>query len=313
MDAPASFHKDAKMDRSNDIYQKVTDQIIAELEKGHAPWIRPWRDGEPPFPVNALSGRPYHGINVPLLWNSASRQSFASDRWLTFHQVSGLGGQVRRGEKSSLAVLYLPRQLEETDAEGQPVLDENGEPRMRHFGIIREFRLFNLTQCDGLPKTLYEPVVRPGEPVETAEAIALSSGVTLRHRDQSQAYYKPGADLVMMPQPRQFESSDAYYATLLHELTHATGHASRLNRPGISGPKCTEARYAAEELVAEMGSAFLCAHCGIQGRLQHSNYIGYWLDILRQDKHAVIRASGMARSACEWLINAVPQHCQLSA
>lgn len=313
MEAPASFHKDAKMDRSNDIYQKVTDQIIAELEKGHAPWIRPWRDGEPPFPVNALSGRPYHGINVPLLWNSASQQSFASDRWLTFHQVSGLGGQVRRGEKSSLAVLYLPRQLEETDAEGQPVLDENGEPRMRHFGIIREFRLFNLTQCDGLPQTLYEPVVRPGEPVDTAEAIALSSGVTLRHRNQSQAYYKPGADLVMMPQPRQFESTDAYYATLLHELTHATGHASRLNRPGISGPKCTEARYAAEELVAEMGSAFLCAHCGIQARLQHSNYIGYWLDILRQDKHAVIRASGMARSACEWLINAVPQPCQLSA
>lgn len=313
MEAPASFHKDAKMDRSNDIYQKVTDQIIAELEKGHAPWIRPWRDGEPPFPVNALSGRPYHGINVPLLWNSASQQSFASDRWLTFHQVSGLGGQVRRGEKSSLAVLYLPRQLEETDAEGQPVLDENGEPRMRHFGIIREFRLFNLTQCDGLPQTLYEPVVRPGEPVDTAEAIALSSGVTLRHRNQSQAYYKPGADLVMMPQPRQFESNDAYYATLLHELTHATGHASRLNRPGISGPKCTEAHYATEELVAEMGSAFLCAHCGIQGRLQHSNYIGYWLDILRQDKHAVIRASGMARSACEWLINAVPQPCQLSA
>lgn len=85
------------MDRSNDIYQKVTDQIIAELENGNVPWIRPWRDGEPPFPINALSGRPYHGINVPLLWNSADKQSFASDRWLTFHQVSALGGQVRRG------------------------------------------------------------------------------------------------------------------------------------------------------------------------------------------------------------------------
>lgn len=85
------------MDRSNDIYQKVTDQIITELENGNVPWIRPWRDGEPPFPINALSGRPYHGINVPLLWNSADKQSFASDRWLTFHQVSALGGQVRRG------------------------------------------------------------------------------------------------------------------------------------------------------------------------------------------------------------------------
>ena len=113
------------MDRSNDIYQKVTDQIIAELENGNVPWLRPWRDGEPPFPINALSGRPYHGINVPLLWNSADKQSFASDRWLTFHQVSALGGQVRRGEKSSLAVLYLPRTQEEIDALGQPLLDKD--------------------------------------------------------------------------------------------------------------------------------------------------------------------------------------------
>ncbi len=307
------FHEDRTMDRSNDIYQKVTDQIIAELENGNVPWIRPWRDGEPPFPINALSGRPYHGINVPLLWNSADKQSFASDRWLTFHQVSALGAQVRRGEKSSLAVLYLPRTQEETDALGQPLLDENGEPQVRHFGIIREFRLFNLSQCDGLPQTLSEPFTRPAEPVETAEAIAMNSGVTLHHRRQSKAYYKPATDLVMMPHPQQFESSEAYYATLLHELTHATGHASRLNRPGIAGTERTEALYAAEELVAEMGSAFLCAHCGILGRLQHASYIGYWLDILRQDKRAVIRASGMARHASEWLLNAVPQPCQLSA
>lgn len=301
------------MDRSNDIYQKVTDQIIAELENGNVPWIRPWRDGEPPFPINALSGRPYHGINVPLLWNSADKQSFASDRWLTFHQVSALGGQVRRGEKSSLAVLYLPRTQEETDTLGQPLLDKDGEPKVRHFGIIREFRLFNLSQCDGLPQSLSEPFTRPTEPVEMAETIAKNSGVTLRHRRQSKAYYKPATDLVMMPHPQQFESSEAYYATLLHELTHATGHVSRLNRTGIAGAEHTKALYAAEELVAEMGSAFLCAHCGIQGRLQHASYIGYWLDILRQDKRAVIRASGMARHASEWLLNAVPQPCQLSA
>ena len=311
--APASFHEDHTMDRSNDIYQKVTDQIIAELENGNVPWIRPWRDGEPPFPINALSGRPYHGINVPLLWNSADKQSFASDRWLTFHQVSALGGQVRRGEKSSLAVLYLPRTQEETDALGQPLLDKDGEPKVRHFGIICEFRLFNLSQCDDLPQTLSEPFIRPADPVETAEAIALNSGVTLRHRRQSEAYYRPATDLVMMPHPQQFESSEAYYATLLHELTHATGHASRLNRPGIAGAERTEALYAAEEMVAEMGSAFLCAYCGIQGSLQHASYIGHWLDILRQDKQALIRASGMARQASEWLLNPVPQPCQLSA
>lgn len=217
------------------------------------------------------------------------------------------------GEKSSLAVLYLPRTQEETDALGQPLLDKDGEPKVRHFGSIREFRLFNLSQCDGLPQSLSEPFTRPAEPVEMAEAITMNSGVTLRHRRQSKAYYKPATDLVMMPHPQQFESSEAYYATLLHELTHATGHASRLNRPGIAGAERTEALYAAEELVAEMGSAFLCAYCGIQGRLQHASYIGYWLDILRQDKRAVIRASGMARHASEWLLNAVPQPCQLSA
>lgn len=301
------------MDRSNDIYQKVTDRIIAELEKGHVPWIRPWRDGEPPFPINALSGRPYHGINVPLLWDSADTGSFASDRWLTFHQISALGGQVCKGEKSSLAVLYLPRSMEETDTNGNPLLDENGDPRMRHFGVIREFRLFNLSQCDGLPQSLYEPFTRPEQPVKAAETIALNSGVTLRHRRQSQAYYKPATDLVMMPHPQQFESSEAYYATLLHELTHATGHASRLNRPGIAGSARSEESYAAEELVAEMGAAFLCAQTGIQGKLQHASYIDYWLDILRQDKRAVIRASGMARNACEWLLNAAQQRCQLSA
>ncbi|MBF0035529.1 DUF1738 domain-containing protein [Citrobacter freundii] len=301
------------MDRSNDIYQKVTNQIIAELENGGVPWIRPWRDGEPPLPVNALSGRAYHGINVPLLWNSADKHRFASDRWLTFHQVSTLGGQVRKGAKSTLAVLYQPRTQEETDAHGEPLLDENGAPKVRHFGIIREFRLFNLSQCDGLSKTLYEPFFRPKEPVEAAEAIALNSGVTLRHRHQSEAYYQPASDLVMMPHPQQFESSEAYYSTLLHELTHATGHASRLNRLGIAKTGCADASYAIEELVAEMGSAFLCAHCGIQGRLQHASYIGYWLDILRQDKRAVIHASGMARNACEWLVDDVLQPCQLRA
>lgn len=301
------------MSRSHDIYLNVTARIIAELENGRVPWIRPWRDGEPPFPVNALSGRPYHGINVPLLWSSADRRGFPGDRWLTFHQIRSLGGQVCRGETASLAVLYLPCAQEETDARGQPLLEENGEPKVRHFGVIREYRLFNLSQCEGLPQRLSEPFVRPASPVEMADAIVLNSGVTLHHRRQSEAYYQPLTDRVMMPHPQQFDSSEAYYATLLHELTHATGHVSRLNRPAIAGARRTQASYAAEELVAEMGSAFLCAHCGIQGTLQHASYIGSWLDILRQDKRAMIRASGLARNACEWLMNAVPQPCQLRA
>ncbi|MEL4016932.1 ArdC family protein [Dryocola clanedunensis] len=298
------------MDRHHDIYQKVTDQIIVELEQDCIPWLRPWRDGEPPFPINALSGRPYHGINIPLLWSRASQESFASDRWLTFHQVRLLGGWVHKGEKSSLAVLYLPRFRELRDDQGKPLLDDTGTPRRHHFGIAREFRLFNLSQCDGLPSSLYDPVSRPDQPVEAAEAIVAHSGVKVRHRVQSQAYYQPATDRVMMPHPLQFESREAYYATLLHELTHATGHPSRLNRTGIANTGAEGEAYAMEEMVAEMGSAFLCAHCGIEGRLQHASYISYWLALLRQDKHAVIRASGMARNACEWLFNTTPQRCQ---
>jgi antirestriction protein ArdC len=301
------------MDRKIDVYQKVTDLMIAELEKGCIPWIRPWRDGEPPIPVNALSGRPYHGINVPLLWNSADRRGFSCDRWLTFRQVETLGGTVHQGEQASFAVLYLPRTREMRDCEGNPVFADDGEPEVHHFGLVRAFRLFNLSQCEGLPASLFEPYPRPDHPVDVAESLLRSSGVSMTHRQQSEAFYRPATDAIMMPHPQQFDSGEAYYATLLHELTHATGHASRLNRKAITDPARSKEAYAAEELVAEMGAAFLCALTGIEGRLQHASYIDFWLQILRNDKRALMRASGLARSACDWLLNASEQDSQLTA
>lgn len=247
------------MNRSNDLYQKVTDEIIAALEKGVIPWVRPWREGEPVVPMNALSGRLYHGINIPLLWNSAERQGYESDRWLTFTQIRNAGGNIRKGERSTLAVFYLPQQREVVDSNGSTVLDADGNPKVTSYAVVREFRLFNIQQCEGLPEAFSQPVVMVDDPIAAAEQVARQSAVTITHRRQNRAYYSPGRDCIIMPHPEQFASREDYYGTLLHELTHATGHASRLNRNGITAGNHTfgDPTYSFEELIAEMGSAFL--------------------------------------------------------
>lgn len=303
------------MNRSNDLYQKVTDEIIAALEKGVIPWVRPWREGEPVVPMNALSGRLYHGINIPLLWNSAERLGYESDRWLTFTQIRNAGGNVRKGEKSTLAVFYLPQQREVVNSNGNTVLDADGNPKVTSYAVVREFRLFNIQQCEGLPEAFSQPVVMVDDPIAAAEQVARQSAVVITHRRQNRAYYSPGRDCIIMPHPEQFASREDYYCTLLHELTHATGHASRLNRDGITAGKHTfgDPTYNFEELVAEMGAAFLCAHVGIQSKLQHDSYIASWLKVLQQDKKAIFRASGLARNACEYLLERAQQPLALSA
>ncbi|EIX9035746.1 TPA: zincin-like metallopeptidase domain-containing protein [Klebsiella oxytoca] len=303
------------MNRSNDLYQKVTDEIIAALEKGVIPWVRPWREGEPVAPMNALSGRFYHGINIPLLWNSAERQGYESDRWLTFTQIRNAGGNIRKGEKSTLAVFYLPQQREVVDSNGNTVLDADGNPKLTSYAVVREFRLFNIQQCEELPEAFSQPVVMVDDPIAAAEQVARQSAVVITHRRQNRAYYSPGRDCIIMPHPEQFTSREDYYGTLLHELTHATGHASRLNRDGITAGKHTfgDPMYSFEELVAEMGAAFLCAHVGIQSKLQHDSYIASWLKVLQQDKKAIFRASGLARNACEYLLERAQQPLALSA
>lgn len=303
------------MNRSNDLYQKVTDEIIAALEKGVIPWVRPWREGESVVPMNALSGRFYHGINIPLLWNSAEQQGYESDRWLTFTQIRNTGGNIRKGEKSTLAVFYLPQQREVVDSNGNTVLDADGNPKVTSYAVVREFRLFNLQQCEGLPEAFSQPVVMVDDPIAAAEQVVRQSAVTITHRRQNRAYYSPGRDCIIMPHPEQFTSREDYYGTLLHELTHATGHASRLSRDGITTGNHTfgDPTYSFEELVAEMGSAFLCAHVGIQAKLQHDSYIASWLKVLQQDKKTIFRASGLARNACEYLLERAQQPLALSA
>ena len=233
-------------------------------------------------------------------------QGFTQDRWLTFNQAKKAGGHIRQGEHSTLAVLYKPMEREEQTESGLPVLDENGQPKVAYFGILRTHFLFNIEQTEGLEmlnETLLETEqTDPFQPNSAAENLLLSSGARIVHRPADEAFYHPIRDFIQLPTKAQFQDEGGYYATALHELTHWTGHQARLQREGLTSA-CTfgSPGYAFEELVAEMGAAFLCAYAGIQGQLRHEGYIDSWLGLLQADKRAIFRASGQARSASEYV------------
>ncbi|EBW3293898.1 DNA primase [Salmonella enterica subsp. enterica serovar Bijlmer] len=289
-----------------DLFQTVTDKIITALENGTTPWRKAWQTGKEGLPANAITGRNYSGINVMLLWIDAADKGFHSNRWLTFKQALDAGGNVRKGEKSTLVTLFKPFQKEATDNSGQPVFDDNGEVVMRDRCFMTSFHLFNVEQCENLPDKLYPeiPVLPDVERIARAEQIAAYSGVSVIHRHQDRAYYRPSVDHIMMPEAAQFDSAEDYYSTLLHELVHSTGHVSRLAREGIvsTSKKFGDPVYGFEELVAEMGAAFLCAELGINGDLQHESYIASWLQTLKEDNRAVFRAARFAREAFEYLV-----------
>ncbi len=299
-----------------DIYQEVTDRIVAALEKGTRPWKRPWRPSEGTgtgFPVNALTGHSYQGINVLLLWLSAAEQGFGYDIWLTYRQAQQLGGHVRKGEMATNTVIFKPVKVPAKDRHGELLRDEHGEVVMTEVPMIKANPLFNIAQCDDLPAHFYENRRLPGE--ETAGItlpathrvldILNASGVKVTSAAQNRAYYSPSQDRIVMPLSSQFDRNADYQATLLHELVHSTDHPSRLAREGItsSSLKFGDPLYSFEELVAEMGSAFLCAQLSVEGEVNHESYLDSWLRVLKSDKKALFRAAGQARQACEFLLN----------
>ncbi|MBC3216987.1 ArdC family protein [Serratia fonticola] len=313
----ASRHQDKV-----DLFQVVTDKIVAALEKGTSPWRKPWRTvagtrsvSMSGLPANAITGRAYSGINVLLLWIDAADKGFTSHRWLTFKQALDVGGNVRKGEKSTLVTLFKPFEKKETDEQGRPMFDEQGNAVVSQRNFMTSFHLFNVEQCENLPEKLLTPVSVAGDAGETpeqhdieriqrAEQVVACSGVPVVHRHQDLAFYSPGADRITMPDAVQFHRPADYYSTLLHELVHSTGHISRLAREGItsSSRRFGDPVYAFEELVAEIGSAFLCAELGIQGDVQHESYIASWLKALKEDKKVIFQASRFAREAFEYLI-----------
>ncbi len=278
---------------SKDVYQIITDRIMALLESGTVPWRKPWKDGGPP--QNLISRKPYRGVNVFLL--NATR--FASPFWLSFRQVQSLNATVRKGEHACPVVFWKRPEAEDEPTEAEPTARKRAP-------LLRYYSVFNVEQCENIRPTLVpKPETREFQPVEQCDRLVaqMPQRPKITH-GASRAAYAPLQDIVTMPNTVSFDSAELYYSTLFHELTHATGHATRLNRPGITQPAGFGSDpYSREELIAEMGAAFLCGHCGIENSTitESASYIQGWLERLRNDRKLVVQAAAQAQKACDFI------------
>jgi len=284
------------------LYAEVTARVIAELEQGRLPWVQPWeRVGcDCTMPHNAGTGRAYTGINILILWSAVVAGGYRSQRWLTYAQALAAGGAVRKGEKGT-TVCYADRFTPQD--ERARARDEQRDARTVAF--LKRFTVFNIDQCEGLPGSYVQLLEMPPEHemVPHADALIRASGADFRSGG-SKAYYAPPFDFVAMPPRQAFPEPINWYRTALHELGHWTGHTSRLDRDqtGAYGSKA----YAREELVAEMASAFTCASLSIRPTVRHANYIGAWLEVLREDERAIFRAASQASKAADYLLGFLP-------
>ena len=281
------------------LYDEVTSKIIAELEAGRLPWVQPWHTTgatDPDLPRNALTARRYSGINILILWGAVIENQWPTQSWLTFRQAQEAGGCVRKGERGQM-VVYADR----FTPEGEKARAERDGGEAKAVPFLKRFTVFNVAQCDGLRSDLAgDPAPLPErEIVPVAEEVIAASGVCFQIGGDL-AFYAPEPDFVQVPPQPAFHDQINYYRTCLHELTHATGHPKRLNRDlrNSFGSK----DYAREELVAEMGAAFLCASLGIVPTVRHADYIATWLEVLREDNRAIFRAASAASKAADWLL-----------
>jgi antirestriction protein ArdC len=282
----------------DDVYTRVTNRIIADLENGVRPWQRPWDasnagDGIA-LPLRA-SGAPYKGINVMLLWGAAADKGFKPVIWMTYKQAAALGAQVRKGEAGSLVVYANSLTKTETDDAGEEV--------EKQIPFMKGYTVFNIEQIDGLPAHYYTKPVQPLEPVariEHAEAFFAGTGAVIKHGG-AKAFYSPVLDHVQMPPRESFRDPESYCSVLAHELTHWTSNPARLARE--LGKRFGDRAYAAEELIAEMGAAFLCADLGIAAdvRPDHAAYLASWLEVLKTDSRAIFTAASQAQRAADYL------------
>lgn len=279
------------------LYDEVTANIIEQLEAGVFPWVRPWSKAKASLglPRNAVSKRPYSGINILVLWGAVIEGGYASQDWLTFRQAQAAGGCVRKGERGR-TVFYADRFTPKDEREQV----ETGEAA-RSIPFLKRFTVFNAAQCDGLPEGLVsQPAPLPERELhQSAEKLISATGADFR-MGGAKAYYSPASDFVMVPPQPAFHHQIDYYRTALHELGHWTGHRSRLDRDQTGG--FGSAAYAREELVAELASAFLCAMLGIEPTVRHADYLGSWLTVLRADNRAIFKAASQASKAAEHLL-----------
>lgn len=293
------------------LYDEITDKIIAELEAGRVPWVQPWGTEAAKAPLsmprNAASARPYSGINVLILWGAVIERGFAGQSWLTFRQALALGGHVRKGERGTTVVYadrFVPaderRRARETGEEAQAV------------PFLKRFTVFNTDQCDGLSADVATtaPMPLPGMIEPQVEALIKATGIDFRIGG-NRAFYMPAEDYVQVPPPAAYFEPINWHRTALHELGHASGHPSRLNRD-LGGSYGTK-KYAFEELIAELCAAFSCASLGIVPTVRHADYIGSWLEVLREDNRAIVRAASQASKAADYLLGFLPADPTASA
>lgn len=277
-----------------DIHQTVTDRIIRELENGTVPWVCPWGRSNcgVALPRNATTGRAYSGINILMLWGSVEMQGFSTQKWLTFRQALAEGGNVRKGEKGT-TVFYADRFTPKSEA---------GSDDPRTIPFLKRFTVFNVDQCENLPEGMgAAPTPLPErEIVPQAEALMRDTGADIRVGGDK-AFYAPEPDYIRVPPQQTYFAQIDWYRTIFHEIGHWTGSERRLAR--TFGKRFGDRAYAAEELVAEMVSAFVCAELQIEPTVRHSDYIGSWLDLLKADKRAIFTAASAASAAAEYIFN----------
>lgn len=283
-----------------DVYERITNRIVQELEQGTRPWFKPWSAehaaGRITRPLR-FNGVPYQGINVLMLWGEAVAKGYAAPIWMTFKQALELGGHVRKGEKGSLVVYADRIRRTETDA-------DTGEDVDREIPFLKGYTVFCVDQIEDLPAHFYAPAqprLDPVQRIDHAESFFAATGADIRHGG-NQAYYTAGGDYVQMPPFESFRDAESYYATLAHECTHWTRHPARLERE-FGRKRWGDEGYAMEELVAELGSAFLSADLDLtpEPRADHAAYIASWLKVLKNDKRAILTAASHAQRAADYV------------
>jgi antirestriction protein ArdC len=280
-------------------YEDVTNKIIADLEAGCVPWVQPWGTAAAKAPLampeNAATRRRYSGINVLILWGAVIKQGFSSQSWLTFRQALSLGGHIRKGERGT-TIVYADRFV--PHEERKRAIEGGDEAQAIPF--LKRFTVFNTDQCDGLTAdTARAPMPLPHMIEPQVEALIRASGVDFRIGGDK-AFYCRSRDYVQVPPPAVYFEPINWHRTALHELAHASGHSSRLNRD-LSGAFGTR-KYAFEEIIAEIASAFCCASLGIVPTVRHADYIGSWLKVLREDNRAIVRAASQASKVADYLL-----------
>lgn len=270
------------------IYQEITDSIIAELEKGAAPWVKPW-NAPMGADKNVVSQKPYRGINRLLLAMIGGAKGYSNPAWATYKQWQEMGGQVRTGEKAA-KIIYWNKATGTDKATGEST----------EYAFAKAYFVFNVEQVDGIEIIASEDKQNDNAKIELCEKRIKDTGANIIIGGDT-ACFIPSSDVIKMPAIGTFQSSEHYYATAFHELTHWTSDKTRCNRD-LSKGRFGNADYAFEELVAELGAAFLCSTHGIKGDLRHAGYIEHWLKCLKNDSKAIFKASSLAQSAADFIL-----------